>query len=286
MEPVIGVRDLRVRYPGAPDDALAGISFTVEAGQVFGFLGPNGSGKSTTQNVLTRLLRRFLGEAEVLGRPLAAWGADYYERIGVSFEQPAVFGRLTGRENLEAFASLHRRPTLPVGPLLDSLGLGEAADRQARTYSKGMRVRLDLARALLHGPDLLFLDEPTSGLDPVQARAVHRLVREQAATGRTVFLTTHDMAAAQMLCDRVAFVTQGRIATVGSPRELMLGAGRPGLLVEYRDGAGTRRERFGLEALAGDARLHDLLRRGAVETVHTDEASLADVFASVTGRSL
>lgn len=286
MIPVIAVRDLRVRYPGTEVDAVAGLSFEVEQGEVFGFLGPNGSGKSTTQRVLTRLLRRFRGDVEVFGRPVGRWGADYYDRIGVGFEQPAAFARLTGRENLEAFAGLHRRPTLPVDGLLAALALDDAADRQVRTYSKGMRVRLDLARALLHTPDLLFFDEPTSGLDPAQARAVHSLIRDQAQAGRTVFLTTHDMTAAHKLCDRVAFVVSGRIAAIGSPRELMLGTGRPSLLVEHRDGGATRSERFALDGGPDRSRLLDLLRRGTVETLHTDEPTLADVFVMVTGRRL
>ncbi len=263
--PVIAVDDLRVRYPGASTDAVAGLSFEVHAGEVFGFLGPNGSGKSTTQRVLTRLLRRFSGTVNVLGRPLDGWGAEYYERIGVGFEQPAAFGRLTGRENLIAFARLYRRPTLAAAELLDAVALAEAADRPVRTYSKGMRVRLDLARALIHQPDLIFLDEPTSGLDPVQARAVQALVKAQADEGHTVFLTTHDMTAAQRLCDRVAFLHTGRIVALGTPEELMRTVSETGRSDAGRSDAG------GSGAHGPDA--------------HGPDAGLDDVFVAVTGRS-
>lgn len=275
----VTVEDLRVRYRGATADAVAGVTFHVTTGEVFGLLGPNGSGKSTTQRVLTRLLRSFSGRVEVLGRTLTGWGADYYERIGVGFEQPAAFTRLTGRENLHAFARLHRRPTRDVDELLAALGLDAAADRQVRTWSKGMRVRLDLARALLHHPDLLFLDEPTSGLDPVQRGAVHDLIRATAAEGTTVLLTTHDMDAAERLCDRVAFLSRGRLAALGTPHDLLHRQGAPLATVRYREGDAVRVERLTTD----DPRLADLVRRVPVQSVHTDDPSLTDVFAAVTG---
>ncbi|MUL42844.1 ABC transporter ATP-binding protein [Streptomonospora sp. PA3] len=280
--PVIDAADLRVRYRGAESDAVAGMTFTVASGEVFGFLGPSGAGKSTVQRVLTRLLRGYGGSASVFGRPLHAWGAEYYERIGVGFELPAAFGKLTAAENLAAVARLYRRPALPVGELLDLVDLGAVADRRVDGFSKGMRMRLNLARALIHRPDLLFLDEPTGGQDPVHAAALREVIRDQARRGATVFLTTHDMATADRLCDRVAFVVGGRIAAVDSPRAFKLRYGRPGVRVEYRIGGRLDSAELPLDRLAADSRLADLLARGAVETVHTREASLDDVFATVT----
>lgn len=164
---VIVVEELRMRYRGAATDAVDGIAFTVEPGEVFGFLGPNGAGKSTTQWILTGLLRGHRGRAEVLGRPVARWGPDYYQQIGVSFELPAHFSRLTARENLAAFGSLYAGPVEDPEQLLSTVDLTGAADQLVASFSKGMQMRLNLARALLNRPRVLFLDEPTSGMDPV-----------------------------------------------------------------------------------------------------------------------
>ncbi len=276
---------MRVRYPGGDVDAVAGIDFTIGAGEVFGFLGPNGAGKSTTQRVLTGQHRRFDGKTMVLGRPLHAWGAGLYERIGVGFELPAHYPKLTCRENLAAFAGLYHRRTMPVDEVLAAVGLLDAADRRAAQLSKGMQMRLNLARAILHRPDLLFLDEPTSGLDPTHAAEVRAIVRAQAAAGRTVFLTTHDMATADEVCDRVAFMYQGRLVAVDTPRALRLAHGRASVAVEYTaagDGA-VRRAEF---ASTGDPDLRDLLATGTVQTIHSREASLAEVFIAVTGGTL
>ncbi|NYH54803.1 fluoroquinolone transport system ATP-binding protein [Nocardiopsis arvandica] len=282
-EQVVTVEDLGVRYPGSEAPAVERMSFSVSRGEVFGFLGPSGAGKSTTQKVLTRLLRCYEGEVRVLGRPLRRWGQDYFERVGVGFELPAGFGRLTARENLAAFASLYRGPVEDPDELLARVDLSEAADRRADDLSKGMRMRLNLARALVNRPDLLFLDEPTSGQDPVRAALLRGVVRAAADAGATVFLTTHDMATADLLCDRVAFVVRGRIAAVDTPRGFRLDHGRPGLVAEVR-GQGTRE--FPMDALTGDTELQRLLARGAVETLHTREASLDEVFAAVTREKL
>jgi fluoroquinolone transport system ATP-binding protein len=272
------VADLRVRYPGGARDALAGIGFTVAAGEVFGLLGPNGAGKSTTQRVLTGQHREFAGTVTVLGEPVGSWGRRLYERIGVGFELPAYFPKLTVRENLAAFAALYRRAS-PVGEVLDAVGLGDAADRRAAALSKGMKMRLNLARALLHRPDVLFLDEPTSGLDPANAAAVRAVVRAQAAAGRTVFLTTHDMPAVEELCTRVAFLRAGRIVAIDTPRNLRLAHGRPSVVAESLVDGVLRRSEF---PATDDPGLLALLATGRVQTVHTREADLSDVFIAVT----
>jgi fluoroquinolone transport system ATP-binding protein len=283
---VIEVEDLRMRYGGATTYAVDGISFTVAEGEVFGFLGPNGAGKSTTQRILTGLLRGHEGRADVLGRPVARWGRDYYEHIGVGFELPAHFSRLTARENLAAFAGFYRGPVDEPGALLDLVDLGSAADRLAGEFSKGMRMRLNLARALVNRPRVLFLDEPTSGMDPVHVNLVRDLVRRQAGQGRTVFLTTHDMATAEQLCDRVAFMVDGRLVAVDSPRNFRLAHGTSRVVVEYRDENAVRHEEFPLTGIGEDPAFAALLRTYPVETIHTREASLDDVFVAVTGGRL
>jgi len=272
------VADLRVRYPGSARDAVAGIGFTVGAGEVFGLLGPNGAGKSTTQRVLTGQQRDFTGSVSVLGRPVSSWGRRLYERIGVGFELPAYFPKLTARENLAAFAAMYRR-ACPVEEALDAVGLGDAADRRAATLSKGMKMRLNLARALLHRPDVLFLDEPTSGLDPANAAAVRAVIHAQASDGRTVFLTTHDMPAVEELCTRVAFMRAGRIVAIDTPRNLRLAYGRPSVVAESLVDGALQRAEFPATDSPG---LLALLATGRVQTVHTREAALSDVFIAVT----
>ena len=285
-ESVIVVDELRMRYRGATTYAVDGISFTVAEGEVFGFLGPNGAGKSTTQRILTGLLRGHDGRAEVLGRPVTRWGADYFEHIGVGFELPAHFSRLTARENLAAFAGLYRGPVDEPGVLLDLVDLTAAADRVAGEFSKGMQMRLNLARALVNRPRVLFLDEPTSGMDPVHATLVRDLVRRQTEQGRTVFLTTHDMATAEQLCDRVAFIVDGRITAIDTPRNFRLAHGKPTVVVEYRAGDMVRHKEFPLAGIGDDRAFAALLREHHVETIHTREAGLDDVFVAVTGGRL
>jgi fluoroquinolone transport system ATP-binding protein len=270
---------LRVRYPGATTDAVAGIDLAVAAGEVFGLLGPNGAGKSTTQRVLTGQLRGYRGRVEVLGRPVAAWGADLYQRIGVGFELPAAFPKLTARENLAAFAALYAGPVEDPELTLARVGLAGVADQRVAGFSKGMKLRLNLARAILHRPDVLFLDEPTSGLDPGHAAEIRALLRAQADQGRTVFLTTHDMATVEQLCHRVAFLHHGRIAAEDTPRNLRVAYGRPAVAVEYADDGHLRRAEFPTPA---DPELLALLASGRAATVHTREAPLTEVFIALT----
>jgi fluoroquinolone transport system ATP-binding protein len=283
---VIVVDELRLRYRGATTCAVDGISFTVAEGEVFGFLGPNGAGKSTTQRILTGLLHGHQGRADVLGRPVVAWGPDYYEHIGVGFELPAHFSRLTARENLAAFAALYRGPVDEPGALLELVDLAAAADRAVGEFSKGMQMRLNLARALVNRPRVLFLDEPTSGMDPVHANHVRDLIRSQPEQDRTVFLTTHDMATAEQLCDRVAFMVDGHIAAVDTPRNLRLAHGQPCVVVEYRAEGALRCEEFPLPGIGADPAFSALLRDHEVETIHTREATLDDVFVAITGDRL
>ncbi len=220
--PVISVRGLTFTYPKASQPAVRGMDFAVGRGEIFGFLGPSGAGKSTTQKLLIGLLRGHGGEATVWGKDPLAWGPDYYQRIGVSFELPNHYQKLTGLENLRFFASLYDGETLDPMQLLDAVGLGDDANTRVGKYSKGMQMRLTFIRSLINDPELLFLDEPTSGLDPVNARKVKDIVLDLKARGRTIFLTTHDMATADELCDRVAFVVDGQIVALDTPAELKI----------------------------------------------------------------
>lgn len=282
--PAIAVQDLRFTYAGADRPAVDGMTFTVETGEIFGFLGPSGAGKTTTQQIVIGLLTGWTGSVTVLGHTVRSWGPQLYDRIGVSFELPAGYARLTVREDLTHFAHLHDGVPRDLDALLDAVGLGDASDRAVGVLSKGMRVRLNLARAMTHDPQVLFLDEPTSGLDPVTARSIRAVIAAERDRGATVFLTTHDMQTADLLCDRVAFVVDGRIAACDAPRALKL-ADRPReLQVEYREGAALHTRRFPLDTHRDE--LAHLLATADLETVHTTEASLDDVFVDVTGRRL
>jgi fluoroquinolone transport system ATP-binding protein len=282
----IDARGFSYSYPGAERAAVRDITFAVHRHEIFGFLGPSGAGKSTTQNVLIRLLDGYQGQIAVLGKDLRAWDRTYYKRIGVSFEAPNHYLKLTALENLRLFAGLHGGTPERPEDLLRRVGLHEDRDKLVAEFSKGMRGRLTFARALLHRPELLFLDEPTAGLDPVTGRLVRQLIRELRDAGATVFLTTHDMTTADELCDRVAFLVDGAIAALDKPRALRLAHGRRIVRIEsLHQGVRSTRE-FPLDGLAENVEFVSALRAGGIETMHTLETTLEDVFIQVTGRTL
>jgi fluoroquinolone transport system ATP-binding protein len=270
---MIDVENLSYTYAGALAPALKGLSFGIGRGEVFGFLGPSGAGKSTTQKVLIGLLKDFQGQVSVFGKELKSWNADYYERIGVSFELPNHYLKLTALENLAYFASLYGDRTRDPHALLERVGLGEDGDQPVGRFSKGMKNRLNLARSLLHDPELLFLDEPTTGLDPLNARLIKELIREQQQAGKTVFLTTHNMTVADELCDRVAFIVDGEVRLIDAPHALKLRHGRREVRVKYKYGGRTEKRDFPLETLGSDPAFIELLLCGGVQTIHTLEAT-------------
>ncbi len=283
---MIDVRALTYTYPGTSSPAVRDLTFAVAPGEIFGFLGPSGSGKSTTQKVLIGLLREYEGTVTAFDRDLAGWGADYYERVGVSFELPNHYAKLTARENLAYFGSLYAGDTDDIDALLEAVGIEDAADQRVGAFSKGMKLRLNLARALLHRPALLFLDEPTAGLDPVTARRIKDLVRARQQDGATVFLTTHDMAVADDLCDRVAFIVDGEIRLIDAPRALKRQYGERAVRVETGDHDAPTRHDFPLDGLGDNTDFLAALRDGPIQTIHTLETTLEDVFVQVTGRAL
>ena len=283
---MIKVQNLNFTYPKTEQPALHHLNFEIKSGEIFGFLGPSGAGKSTTQKILIGLLNSFQGSVEIMGKAVTAWGSDYYERIGVAFEQPNHFLKLTALENLNYFAALYSRPTCKPLDLLQAVWLEEDAHLQVGQFSKGMKNRLTVARALLNNPDLLFLDEPTSGLDPVNARSIKDLIQRQKEAGKTVFLTTHNMAVADELCDRVAILVDGDIRLIDAARALKLQYGRRVVRAEYHSNSHMQQQDFELEGLGRNNHFIELLQSGSIETLHTQEATLEDIFIQVTGRSL
>lgn len=220
---MIEVKEVWHDYEGNGNYAVRDVSFDMSRGEILGFLGPSGAGKSTVQNLMIGLLPLQQGSISYDGLPVQRLDDAFFNRVGVSFEQPNVYLSLTGLENLRHFAGLFSVPTLDPLQLLTRVGLGDAAHRKAGQYSKGMLQRLTLARALINQPEILFLDEPTAGLDPSVAADMRDLILEQKERGATVFLTTHDMLLADHLCDRIAFLESGRIAALDTPAETLPG---------------------------------------------------------------
>lgn len=283
---MIEVKNLTYSYPGANRPAIKDLNFKIERSEIFGFLGPSGAGKSTTQKIITGILKEYQGSVQVNGQEISGIKNDFFENIGVSFELPNLYNRFTARENLEFFAGLFEKECEPALELLELVGLAEVADEPVKNFSKGMKMRLNLCRAFLNKPDILFLDEPTSGLDPMNRKNVRKLILEKKDQGQTVFITTHDMLAADELCDRIAFIVDGRIEIIDSPRELKIRHGRKQVEVGYQNNGGLVENKFDLTGLWGNQEFIELLRSDKIETIHSQEASLEDVFIAVTGRKL
>src|SRR5580700_1010178 len=235
----IAARSLRRTFKGGIE-AVRDIDLTVSAGEVFGFLGPNGAGKTTTVRMLCTLLPPTGGSASVAGFDVVSDAAEVRRRIGVALQEIGLDPVQTGRELLELQCGLYgitgKRAKARAQELLELLGLTDAADRFTKTYSGGMKRRLDLASALVHEPEVLFLDEPTTGLDPASRLTVWDEVRRINANGTTVFLTTQYMEEADKLCDRLAIIDGGKIVAGGTPAELKAQMGKDVVSVSFENG--------------------------------------------------
>ncbi len=262
------------------------ISFSVEDGEIFGFLGPSGAGKSTLQKILIGMLKRYTGSAVVNGVEVKLATKRFYENIGIDFEFPSLYEKLTGRQNVEFFGSLYENQKRDTEALLRSVGLLTDADRPVSDYSKGMKSRLNFIKALVHDPAILFLDEPTSGLDPTNSRIMKDLILEEKARGKTIILTTHNMYDATELCDRVAFIVDGSIRALDTPHRLIMEKSAAQVEYTYLENGQERTGQCAIGETAKDALLLSLLAKNRILTVHSKEQTLGDVFMEVTGRRL
>ncbi len=281
----VALRASGLRYAYGDRVAVDGVSFELAPGEVLGLLGPNGAGKSTTIKMLIGLLPPQAGSIEVLGMAMSQHRSAIQARLGVVFEEKNLYPTLSGRENLAFFARLFGRRDVDLDGLLDRVGLATRGRDRVSGYSKGMRQRLTVARALLNRPDVLVLDEPTDGLDPVSARSIRGLIREEAERGVAVLLTTHDMYEADGLSDRVAFIDQGRILTLDTPERLKLRHGQRTVRVRRQVDGAVEESVVTLDGDAGD-RLRELVAAEGLLTIHTEEATLEDVFVAFAGRRL
>lgn len=284
---MIEVNKLYHKYPGQEKHAVEDVSFKIEKGEIFGFLGPSGAGKSTVQNIMTGLLPIQQGDVIYEGKSIRNVTPDFFNHIGVSFEQSNLYEKLTGEENIRHYAGLFDVPTRDPLKLLESVGLSDAAHKKVREYSKGMRHRVNFARSLINNPRILFLDEPLTGLDPATGEKLKKIIIEQKKKGVTIFLTTHNMFVADELCDRVAFINEGRISAMDSPRNLKLQYGSNSIRVEWQDkNSSIRSEILFIERLEDKNRMKQLMEEGNIQTIHSQEATLEQIFIKLTGRGL
>ena len=280
---MIKVSGLCFAYTAKP--FIENMHFEVGDGEIFGFLGPSGAGKSTVQKILTGLITAYRGSVTVDGMEVKRRGRDYYEKIGVDFEFPSLYDKLSARENLQFFASLYKKQT-DIDSHLKSVGLLDDASKKVAAYSKGMKSRLNFIKALLHDPRYLFLDEPTSGLDPQNARQMKDIILGEKARGKTILLTTHNMYDATELCDRVAFIVDGSVRALDTPHHLIMQKGAAKLRYTYNQNGREQAGEVLLEKAGNDETLIRLLRDNRLTSIHSSEPTLNDLFVELTGREL
>jgi ABC-2 type transport system ATP-binding protein len=263
--------------------AVDNISFSVEAGEIFGFLGHNGAGKTTTIRMLSGQLLPTSGRAQVAGCDVITEQRRLKPLIGVVSEHQNLYERMSGRENLEFAVRLYGQDVHRVNETLAQVDLLDRAKDNVRTYSNGMKQRLLIARALLHRPQIIFLDEPTRGLDPVVGREIRRLILDLSQQGVTIFLTTHYMEEADQLCGRIAFLSEGRMVALDTPNNLKVAHGHNSVKATLENG-----ESLTIDLNDHDAgkQLGELVSAGQVRTLHTAEATLEEVFIQMAGREL
>ena len=281
---MIEVKDLIFSY-GEDKQILHGLNFTVGDGEIFGFLGPNGSGKSTTQKILTGILKGHGGHVSLFGQDIStAHTQDFFQKIGVLFEFPYLYANLSAIDNLKYFASFYPAKQLrDIGEVLEKLEFkSDFLKKPVSSYSKGMRQRVSMARVLISSPKLLFLDEPTSGLDPSGAVLFRKIIEEERKKGTTVFLTTHNMLDADLLCDRVAFITNGNIVALDTPKRLKEQNSNHRIRIDYLYQGKREEKTIEIPELErGIPFLYD-----EVISIHSEEPTLEDMFIQYTGRRL
>ena len=282
MEHAFLVKDLFYNYRASREDVVKGVSFDVRRGEIFGLLGPSGAGKTTIQKILIRLLEGYRGQVSYFGQDLNTVGKTLYEQIGVGFEMPVHFTKMTALENMRYFSGFYKQ-TANIQELMEKVGLWEYRDYKAGEYSKGMKVRLNFVRAMLNKPRMLFLDEVTNGLDPKNARIIKDIISDFRNQGGTVFLTTHLMNDVEQLCDRIVFCVSGKLGEISTPRDLKIKHGKRDVTVEYRENGKVDEALFPMAGIGENKAFIELLNTKQIETIHSGETTMEDIFIKVTG---
>lgn len=283
---MIEIGNLEFTYQNTQKKAVRDMSFKVKEGEVYGFLGPSGAGKTTTQRLIIGLLRNYSGIIKIFGKERSSWGKDFYEQIGVAFDFPNLYLKLTPEENLKLIGAYYKNGISDIPTMLDRVGLLPDRNSRVESFSKGMKMRLNFIRSIMHNPKLMFFDEPTSGLDPVNAHIIKDIILEQKAAGKTVFLTTHNMTVAEQLCDRVSFIVDGKIVVTGSPADLMIEHGKRLLNINYIKEGTEHSAEFDLNHIGENEQFLSLIKNEEIRTIHTCEATLEDIFIKLTGKNL
>ena len=283
-EKSIIVKNLTYRYGKLV--AVDHIDFDVDVGEILGLLGPNGAGKTTAVKMLTGQIRPQEGQAVLLGHDVVKETEKVQSQIGVCFEQTNLYEQMSALDNLKLFAELFGMKDFDGYALLKRVGLAGREKDKVSNYSKGMKQRLMVARSLVNLPQIIFLDEPTAGLDPVSSDAIGNIILEERDRGATIFLTTHDMWEADKLCDRVAFMDQGKLAALDTPRNLKQQYGKRSLIAEVAAGDKLEKREIDMDVDSTALAVEKLFEKEKVVTLHSEEATLEDIFIKVTGRRL
>lgn len=283
---MIKVKNLYHSYSNDDNYAVKDVNFEIKKGEIFGFLGPSGAGKSTTQNILVGLLQLQQGVVEVAGYDIKNIKNKMFNKIGMSFEQSNVYSKMSGLENLQFYRKLFDVDTKDPMDLIKLVGLDGKENVKAGKYSKGMKHRLTFARSMINNPEMWFLDEPTTGLDPSIASNIKEIIKKENEKGVTIFLTTHNMYIADELCDRVAFIVDGKIRLIDSPKALKLKYGENLVDVEYFKDGQLIKDSFSTIVKEEKDRLSEVIKNCDIQTMHTKEATLEEIFIKVTGRGL
>ncbi|WP_368653685.1 ATP-binding cassette domain-containing protein [Ornithinibacillus sp. 4-3] len=281
MANVIEVQSVQKKF--GYKNALESVTFSIEKGEIFGFLGPSGSGKTTMIKILTAQLYHDQGKVEVFEKPVKEMAKnDNRKRFGILTDNSGLYVRLSIEENLLLYCDLYGVPKTAIKEALEFVKLYEDRKKRVAILSKGMTQRVLLARAILHKPSLLFLDEPTSALDPASTAHIHNGLRQLNKMGTTIFLTTHDMQEAESLCDRVAFLDKGEVRAIGTPSELKQQYSEKTITVELTDGTFQVIENHPSQA----KKLYEWMETGEILRIHTNEPNLGDIFMQITGSDL
>lgn len=280
---MIEVKELSYGYCN-DRDVIKVLNFTVESGEIFGFLGPNGAGKSTTQKILIGILNGYQGEINVGRYNMKKVSKDFYQLIGVLFEMPYLYSTLSAVDNLKYFSSFYDQKTVrEVDELLNLVELNEKYwKKQVKNYSKGMKQRTSMARTLINNPKILFLDEPVSGLDPVGAVLIKDIIRREKEKGTTIFLTTHNMFVADELCDRVAFIADGEIKVIDTPKNLKSMYAKKQVKIDYIKNGKKKQDVIDIAEL----KIGLPFEFDNILSIHSKEFTLEEVFIRLTGRGL